>query len=350
VRKASRTLLVALVLGLTVVIASASIPAPASVIVTPEEHRRGPEQTFLTYPEWFLVHSPAELAVYLKSRPPSEFPFIGHIKQFWQGYRAVYDATKDTYPFNFGYHVMIMVIGTSTTVEYTLKYVYETMIGRLTELVRTHGMTEEDVLAAKVAQDYVDFIRVYPWYEYDFAGKLGQLWGGTSLFGPDMLRKWERKYALTTEYGAKAIYGIVIKKLTKMSYEAPLMVTATLIDKLPHDAQTLLPDLKVLKVLDDQSVLVTIPRYEAFKQNALVLAKLGVQFIEIAGNRGVILVSILVPADWKPVKPAQVLFAQPILSQPQTKRIVMTVQVAQLNQVLLEYSQPPYELEHVYDY
>jgi len=349
-RIAFRLIFAVLALGLTFVIARATVTTPASAIVTPEKYRRGPEQTYLTYPEWFLVSSPAELAVYLKTRPPSEFPFIGHIRQFWQGYEAVYDATKDTYPFNFGYHVMIIVIGTSTTVEYTLKYVYETMIGRLTELTRTHGMTEEDKFSAGVAQNYVDFIRVYPWYEYDFAGKLGQLWSDTSFFGPDMLRKWERKYALTTEYGAKAIYGIVIKKLTRMSYEPPLMVTATLIDSLPPNAQALLPELKVLKVLDDRSVLVTVPRYEAFMQNALVLAKLGVHFIEIAGNHGVILVTVLVPADWKPTNPAQVLFTQPILSQPEIKRIVLKVQVAQLNQVLLDYSQAPFELEHVYDY
>ena len=34
-------------------------------VVTPEEHRRGPEQTFLTLPEWFLVHSPAEYAAFI---------------------------------------------------------------------------------------------------------------------------------------------------------------------------------------------------------------------------------------------------------------------------------------------
>ncbi|MFD2270216.1 hypothetical protein ACFS07_01390 [Undibacterium arcticum] len=33
-------------------------------------------------------------------------------------------------------------------------------------------MTEEDVFAAKVAQEYVDFIRVDPWYEFAFASRL----------------------------------------------------------------------------------------------------------------------------------------------------------------------------------
>ena len=78
--------------------------------VAPPEHRRTPDQTFLTYPEWFLVHSPAEYAEYVKDRTPTRFPFIGHTCQFWQGYGAVNRAIKE-YPFNFGYHVMVMVIG-----------------------------------------------------------------------------------------------------------------------------------------------------------------------------------------------------------------------------------------------
>ena len=182
--------------------------------VAPIEHRRPAEQTFLTYPEWFLVHSPAEYAAYIDGQPVSEFPFLGHVGQFWQAYGSVYDATKDDYPFNAGYHVMIMVIGASTTVEYALKSAYETLIGRLSEFTRTHGMTEEDVLAAGVAQAYVEFIRETPWYEFDFFGKLKELWTQTSLFGPDMIRKWERKYALTTEYSIKAAYAWLIAKMT----------------------------------------------------------------------------------------------------------------------------------------
>src|SRR5439155_1295656 len=84
------------------------------------------------------------------------------LRQFWQGYGAVYSATRKDYPFNFGYHVMVMVIGTSTTAEYALRAAYETLIGRLGELTATHGLTDEDRYAAAVAQDYVDFIRIDP--------------------------------------------------------------------------------------------------------------------------------------------------------------------------------------------
>src|SRR6202000_72795 len=95
--------------------------------------RRPPAQPSLPFPEWYLVHSPAEYARYLASgAPPSQFPLFSHIGQFWQGYRAV-DGELGRYPFNGGYHLMVMVIGTSTTVEYALKGSYEHTIGRLDE-------------------------------------------------------------------------------------------------------------------------------------------------------------------------------------------------------------------------
>src|SRR5207245_974349 len=131
----------------------AGIALAQNSVIAPPEHRRGAEQTFLTYPEWFLVHSPAEYAAYVRDHTPTLFPFFGHIRQFWQGYGAVYSATRKDYPFNFGYHVMVTVIGTSTTAEYALRAAYETLIGRLGELAAAHGLTDEDRYAAAVAQD-----------------------------------------------------------------------------------------------------------------------------------------------------------------------------------------------------
>jgi hypothetical protein len=319
----------------------------ASII--PKEHQRGEEQTFLTFPEWFLVHSPAEYAAFVKNQPPSEFPFISHIKQLWQSYGAAYGATKNKYPFNFGYHVMIVVISTSTTVEYSLRATYETLIGRVTELTRTHGMTQEDAFGAQVAQDYVDFIRARPFYQYDFFGQLIRLWKETSLWGPDMLRKWERKYVLTTEYGAKAIYSWIIKKATEASYDPTIDLTAVLIDRLPAGTETELPELRALQHFPDGSALITLPRYDAFTRYSLALAKHGCNFREIAGNRSAILVSALVPRDWE-ANESEVLFTQPILTQPALKRVALVVTVESLAATLNSLNNAGFQIEHVYDY
>jgi hypothetical protein len=340
------------VLAATVALAQTPAGAPPSApqdTATPPEHRRGTEQTFLTFPEWFLVHSPAEYAAYVRDHGPSGFPFLGHVGQLWQSYRTVAAAANDGYPVNVGYHVMIVVIATSTTAEYALRSAYENLFGRLTELASGYGTASEDRYAARVAQDYVDFIRVRPWYEYDFAARLRGLWTENPAFGPGMLRKWERRYALTTEYGAKAIYGWLIGLATRASYEEALPTTAVLLDALPGGVE---PELTALRVLDrrpDGAVLATVPRYEAFKRYAATLARQGASFREIAGNRSVILVSLIVPAAWTPAGD-RVLFTQPLLTDPARKRVALVVPVAALSRDLLRFEQEGDELEHVYDY
>ncbi|HEV8691235.1 MAG TPA: hypothetical protein VGQ91_13125 [Ideonella sp.] len=340
--------LLAVLLGvLTLVVHSAN--APPAEPRTPAEHRRGAEQTYLTFPEWYLVHSPAELADYLRAgRPPSAFPFFGHIAQFWQGYAEVTRATHDA-PFNGGYHLMVSVIGSSTTVEYGLKACYEATVGALAEATATNGPTPEDQLAARVAQDYVDFIRVWPWYEYDFGKRLAELWQTAPWWGDDMLRKWERRFALTSEYGVKWAYAWLIKKATQSIYDAPLPTTALVLDRWPGSLAEL-PELKRLRDVPG-GVLVTVPRYEAFNRYANALAARALHIDEVAGNRGPILVSLLLPRDAGPTEGTRLLFIQPVLTQAGTERRVLTVQVSSLAETLHAWAeQPGVKVEHVYDF
>jgi hypothetical protein len=321
--------------------------------IAPPEHRRGTEQTFLTYPEWFLVFSPAEYAAFVKDHPPSEFPFWGHIRQFWGGYRAIAGAARN-YPPNPGYHVMIWVIGASTTVEYGCRSLYETLVGRLSQLTARAGGTEEDRFAAEVAQEYVDFIRVHPWFEFDFAGRLGALWRDLPLWGPNPIRKWERRYALTTEYATKALYGWALGRASRASYDDALPVTAVVLDPLSDWTKARFPELQVLTRLEGGRVLATLPRYQAFTRSARFLAGEGVSFEEIAGNRTVILVTVQVPICWVPpaagVDPREVLFAQPVLTQPDRKRVGLVVPVPALSRTLRGLEAGTFEIEHVYDY
>jgi hypothetical protein len=326
----------------------AANPDGLDSVRTPPEDRRDPENTFLTFPEWFLVYSPDEYASFIADRAPSEFPFFGHLGQFWQGYRAMYGATRDDYPFNLGYHVMVVVIGTSTTVEYGVKGAYETIVGRSAEATCRNGMTAEDQLAARVARDYVDFIKVEPWYLFDFITPLKQVWTDTGSWGADPIRKWERKYFLTSEYAAKAVYGWVIKVATRSAYGEESDDTAVVIDRFPEAARRELPDAKVVQEYADGAVLVRLPRYQAFTRHAEALARADVNFLEIAGNRGPILVSALVPTGYDDAG-LHVVMKQPILTRPGTERIVFTVAVPELAKTIAELG-PSVQVEHVYDY
>jgi hypothetical protein len=330
------------------ILVSATLLSHGAEPLTPAEHRRGPEQTFLTFPEWYLVHSPAEYAAYLQDADhPSRFPLFAHIGQFWQGYAAVSDETR-AYPFNAGYHLMVSVIGASTTVEYGMKGLYEHTVGRLSEATRTGGgLTPEERLAAKTAQDYVDFIRVDPWYLFDFQSRLEQLWQ-LPLSGPNTIRRLERRFALTSEYLVKEGYARLIKLATHSIYEAPKPVTAVVLDRMPsvHPSR---PEFKILKVAGND-IIATIPRYEAFTDYSRWLAAEGVSFREIAGNRGEVVLSLLVPIGYRsPVASARVLFSQPILTRANQQRVVLAIPVGQLSyQLRLE--NDSVRVEHVYDF
>ena len=329
---------------------AASWAAAADAVITPPEHRRGEDQTFLTFPEWYLVHSPAELAQYLSlQRAPSAFPFGGHIAQFWQGYRAVTHETQ-AYPFNGGYHLMVSVIGTSTTVEYGLRSAYESTVGRLAEATSDGRATPEEKLVARVAQAYVDFIRIDPWYLFDFVTPLRELWSATPMLGDNLVRKWERRFALTTEYAVKAGYAWLIKLGTHSVYEPARPVTAIVLDRAP---QPLAAKLKEMRRIDGAGAdsLFNVPRYRAFMPYAEALAAQGLAFKEIAGNRGPIVASVIERSTAPPASaPLRTLFVQPILSQPGWERRVMALPVPELAAQLRRWRAGDTQLEHIYDY
>ncbi|WP_338872083.1 hypothetical protein WBJ53_27055 [Spirosoma sp. SC4-14] len=318
--------------------------------VTPAEHIRPADQTFLTYPEWFLVHSPAEIADYAQGHTTTTFPYMSHVKQLWQSYGVVYDQIKDAFPFNTGYHIMIWVIGVSTTVEYAMKALYETVVGRLTN--PTHGgvVTDEDTFNAKFTQDYVDFIRVRPWYEFDFKSRIPALFTNTSFFGPHFLRKIDRKYMLLTELLIKAGYGYLIKLGTKASYDEALPTTAVIVDQFPPGFGSG-PSVDHLQTYPDGSALLLLPRYEAFHPAATTLAQHGATFREIAGNNSAILITVLAPESWQPVSPAfRLVFTQPILTKPGLKRVALVTPVGEFGKTIRFLSGETIRVEHVYDY
>ncbi|GAB2602958.1 hypothetical protein [Spirosoma areae] len=318
--------------------------------VTPAEHIRPADQTFLTYPEWFLVHSPAELADYAHAKTTTTFPYMSHVNQLWQSYGIVYDQIKGSFPFNTGYHIMIWVIGVSTTVEYALKALYETVVGRLTNPANGAIVTEEDQFNARFTKEYVEFIRVLPWYEFDFTSRIPKLLTGTSFFGPHFIRKCERKYMLLTELLVKAGYGYLIKLGTKASYDEALLVTAVVVDQLPP-ALTPVPNTKIEGVRPDGSAVLLLPRYEAFHPAVSALVKQGVTFREIAGNNSAILLTVLAPETWQPTSPDfRFVFTQPIVTKPGLKRVALVTPVGWLDKTIRFVNEQNVTIEHVYDY
>ncbi|MCW3085935.1 MAG: hypothetical protein JWP12_3301 [Bacteroidetes bacterium] len=313
--------------------------------LTPEKYVRPADQTFLTFPEWYLVFSPDEQAQYFKKHTATSFPFTSHTAQIWESYKIVRAQIKDNFPYNGGYHFMIWVIGSSASVEYSIKAGYEKIIGRLTD---THSViTEEDQFNATFTQQYVDFIKDRPWYEFDFKTRLKQLYTSTPVFGPHVFRKIERRYILTSELLVKYVYGKLIGLCTKTVYDEALPTTEVLVDSIPENGRSL----NIIKQYPDKSALISLPRYDQFNGAISGLAKMGFTFREIAGNNSAILLTVLVPSQTN-LSPAyaQIVFIQPVSSDPATKRIAFAVPVKDLNKLLLELNGTNVKIEHVFDF
>ncbi|TDM05918.1 MAG: hypothetical protein C4K60_14620 [Ideonella sp. MAG2] len=201
------------------------------------------------------------------------------------------------------------------------------------------------LFVARYAQAYVDFIRVEPWYQFNFWSTLTDLWATVPWHGPDLIRRWERRFLLTSELLVKAGYGQLIRIGSESVYETAKPVTAVSLNRVPVPDQRY-PDFKLL----DPAGLATVPRYEGFTRYSLWLAAQGIDFLEVAGNDDEIVVSLIVPDAWTTIMSRQ-LFEQPVLTRPGTKRSVLAIPVRQLGDFLRHVlTRPEVVVEHVYDF
>jgi len=315
-----------------------------------KDYARPEENTYFTYPEWYIVWSYQEKADFQEKNLPASFPYFGEIKQYWGGYCAACGLARGKYPFNFGDHVMLAVIGSSFSFEYALRGVYEGTLGKLSEWLAGHQETEEDRYACKVARDYANFVHIRPFYEFSFASRLTGLWKETTLAGPHFARKWERKVFLSVDYGIEAFYCWMIEKATHASYGYEEDKTYVWIENASDQIFTENPRIRKVKEVGPGTFIVVTPRYQEFTSVVQRLSAQGVRFVEIAGNDEV-LVTAIAPRAWTyDLSQGKLLFSTDILTQPASKRIAVRSAVASLHAVLNDLPGRGAKIEHVYDY
>ncbi len=316
-------------------------------------YRRDEGQTFLTHPEWYIVYSSEEYAAYVERRVPTEFPYVKSIGQYWVNYREALALTRNRYPFNWGYQVMLWVIGTSYSVELTIKALYENTIGRLSGWTAGHALSDEDHYAYAVAADYGRFIHLRPWYEYRFFSKLQGLWRDVPPWGDHLIRKWERKLMLSLEYAVKAVYAGLIEAATRVAYtpedDRMQLVVAGWSDTLARRD----PRLSFVARLDSVHALVATPRYDGFRDVLQELARsaTSLRIKEIAGNRTIFLTGVA-PAGWRYAgSTGEVVYALPLPTDSSRKRFGLSASVRRLLPLLAELgSDGRVAIDHVYDY
>lgn len=314
-----------------------------------EGYNRPEESTYLTFPEWHLVYISEDYANWIEYNAPSSFLYFSSMKQYWQGYCNVHIITKNRYGFNFENHLMLIVIGLSTTLEYSLKGFYENSIGRLTESTMI-GTTDEDRFAYRYNYNYAKFLYELPWYRYSYTNELKSLWKETNYLDINMVRKYERKFILSTELILKAIYGTIIKEATKVVLGiADLYVYAT-IETNNINLLKNYPRIELIKKISDDNFIIKIPRYRQFTEIILELSEENITFRDISGNQ-IIFLTVIAPINWEyNLEEGSKAFDMKSLTNKDKKRIGISSPVNLLNKIILELKDQGIFIEHIYDY
>lgn len=309
-------------------------------------YKRPEESTFLTYPEWSIVYSAREYADFVQDHNPADFPYLAHIGRFWKDYAAMIRASAD-YPFNFQNHLMLMVIGTSHTIEHVIQSVYENTIGRLSWSF-SHAIGEDAVLAG-IAADYADFLDQTPWYRFPYAERRRELNALPAAPGWAAVRSWERKIGYGFALTIKQAYADLIASGLSATSDPAFLDIHVWAQGPVAEAIEGEPDTTLERDLEADGAVFVTKRYQVFTDMIPRLIEHGVSFVEIGGN-GDILVTVLSNEEIVAPDGATTLFSYPLPTDPSTIRTGLTVPVGDLHETLPELVNAGARLEHVYDY
>lgn len=325
-----------------------SLPAKPSSYrsILPEEHRRNLVDTYLTYPEWSIVHAYEDFAGVLHSADESSFGYADSILGYWRNLCSISAIASSQGTITGDVRAMLYIIGISFTGEMGIKGLYETTIGRLTAWVRGPQPTPEDDFARVTAERYADFLQQTPWYEFPFGTALAAFWRDTPMLQGSVVRSLERRFSLSAEYGVKAVYAQLMAQAAALS---PAVLTIRSVAQ-GLDASDVTNDIKLIERRDDGLVIIETPRYRAFTKIILALTGRGRSFVEIAGNNE-ILATILTRNYAGIVLPgSRELFQVPLQARPGWVRRGIVVPVSSLGDLAKQAQTAGAEVEHVYDY
>jgi len=311
------------------------------------DYQRPEESTYLTYPEWAIVYAAREYAGFVATRRESGFPYWAYVGRFWQDYATMIRASS-AYPFNGEYHLMLVVIGTSHTIEHVLQWAYENTIGRLTEATSGVPVAADRYLAATAAE-YAAFLDQVPWYEFPYAKKRAGLLDLARPDGDDPVRTTERKAAYGLAYSIKQGYADLIRSGLAAS-SAPAALDIHVWSKGPvGEAIRGEADTALVRDLGADGAVFVTKRYQVFTDMIPRLIAKGVSFVEIGGNDE-ILMTVLSYAEIAPPAGTALLFSYELPAQPALRRTGLAARVDALHTVIPELAGQAVRLEHVYDY
>src|ERR1700712_5408931 len=126
------------------VAAATGAPAVSLPAIDEPGYRRKLNNTFFTFPEWYIVYSFEDFGRFLDRSSESHFGYLGHIFGFWRSFCTINRAVPATGEALTEVKTMIYIIGISYSVEYAVKGIYENSIGRVFEWIRGDKRTPQD--------------------------------------------------------------------------------------------------------------------------------------------------------------------------------------------------------------
>ena len=310
-------------------------------------YRRAEGDSYLTFPEWYIVYAYDDLAGVTRQSSESGFDYVQSIYGFWTSLCGSTATAGAIGPVTLDQRITNYIIGFSFTAEMASKGLYERTIGALTVLARGTERTPEDEFALRLLDDYAAFLRQTPWYRYPFGPELVRFWKETPLRGGNPVRKFERRIALALEYAAKAVYAQAIGWLA--GYSPADLAIMSVVDRF-DDAVAVDKRIRKVADLDGEFALIETARYQEFTDILRDLGARGRSVSEIAGNHR-ILVTVLARSQVAvEVTGANEVFSIPIQSRPGWRRIGLDVRVAHLTQMISAVEREGAVFEHAYDY
>ena len=322
--------------------------AASPFVINEPGYRRAEGDSYLTYPEWYIVHAYTDLAGVTRQSSESAFDYVASITGFWRSLCRASKAAARVGPVTSDQKITNYIIGLSFSAEMSVIGLYERTIGAATVWLRGSKRTPEDEFALGVADNYAAFLQQTPWYRYPFWPQLQRFWRETPFGQGSVVRSFERRLALSLEYGGKALYAIAIGALAGYSpADLRLMSVAAHLDADDLAAE---PKIRKLRDLGENAALIETPRYQEYTEILRRLGARGRDMIEIAGNRR-ILTTILAPVGAKLETPgATEIFTVPIQSRPGWRRIGLQTEVGALTRLIGGVEKQGAEFEHAYDY
>ena len=326
--------------------AGAGVPAP---LVSDPGYVRRESDSYLSFPEWHIVYAYEDLAAVLRRGDEGDFAYTAQVAGFWRSLCELHRVVTARGAVGRDTKVMLYTIGWSFTAELGIKGAYETTLGRAFAWLRGPRKTAEDQFAAGDMQVYAEFLHQTPWYQYPFAKQLGEFWRRTPVTGPDLARKLERRAVVTLEYGTKAIYGALIGYASATALgAADLEIQSVIVGLEPGDAARE-PQIKVVRELGGGRTLVRTPRYQAYTDLLVRLARRGRDVAEIAGNRRILATVLALPGPLPALAGTTELFTVPIQSRPDRRRVGLDIAVERLGATIRALEKGGATIEHVYD-